>query len=205
MTHIKKIALLLGLVTSMLLLVSCKAEPPQAVTYVSDNNEYVQIEVAGGKDLYQDGKSPFTIYKGGKGQLFGAFAPGDLMDFYRAFIEEDESATIIEEGEKNGNEYIFYKVDYIEFEDTSSVSVDLSDIFGFGTKENEDNEDDEDGEPTQTASYCVIEKVAGTDICVAMSGSESEEAFKTAYDALTITKVDAPDDASTEPSNSAEQ
>jgi len=109
----------------------------------------------------QNAKVPFSITKNGVIYLEGSFGSADTIDYFRYYASTDDEAALIEEGEKDGNEYILFSTD------GASMST----------------------ESTAVTEYDYVIKIAGSNTCVVLCSGVSEDAAREAFGAMTIAVV----------------
>lgn len=90
------------------MLSACSTTASKSATFDVDTGDRIKISVnaKAGYDLTME--VPFAITKDGDAVLNGSFTYAEYYDVYRQVIDEDANATLIEEGNKDGNDYFFY-------------------------------------------------------------------------------------------------
>lgn len=90
------------------MLSACSTTASKSATFDVDTGDSIKISVnaKAGYDLTME--VPFAITKDGGTVLNGSFIYAEYYDVYRQVIDEDDNATLIEEGNKDGNDYFFY-------------------------------------------------------------------------------------------------
>lgn len=90
------------------MLSACSTTASKSATFDVDTGDRIKISVnsKAGYDLTME--VPFAITKDGDTVLNGSFIYAEYYDAYRQVIDEDANATLIEEGNKDGNDYFFY-------------------------------------------------------------------------------------------------
>ncbi len=90
------------------MLSACSTTASKSATFDVDTGDSIKISVnaKAGYDLTME--VPFAITKDGDAVLNGSFTYAEYYDVYRQVIDEDANATLIEEGNKDGNDYFFY-------------------------------------------------------------------------------------------------
>ena len=98
------------------LLTACSTESSKTYTYAVDNGDNIDITVDTEQDYDITSDVPFTISCGDESIFTGMFLYGDDYDTYRSVYDMEETAELIDEGEKDGNEYFAFalpnEVDY---------------------------------------------------------------------------------------------
>ena len=104
----KRIIFLLATLLCTVLFAACSITTGKSVTYAVSTGDNVEVSLTSGYDITTD--VPFTISKDDQAVFQGMFTYDGTLAAYRDGIVEAESAELIEEGEKDGNAYIFYCV-----------------------------------------------------------------------------------------------
>jgi hypothetical protein len=103
MKHLKNILLLLAVT---FLITGCTTS--KAYTYTVETGDSIKVELDTSDDHDIDSKVPFTITKGDKTVSQGRFLTIDGYNQYVDAAKSDANITIIDEGTKNGIDYLFY-------------------------------------------------------------------------------------------------
>lgn len=185
----KIISLVLSAICLLALLSGCKGETTSAY-YQSENNKLVRIDVTDKHDFYQHQGDPFTIVKRGNTYLTGTFAPSDVYEFYKYFVENNESATLIEEGEKDGFSYFLFSVDYIGV-DTGTLGID--DLFSSldGDAPDDTSELLDDADKPVVTEYNILVAFPEAEAVLALSSDRSEEDVRAAFRDMSFATEDA--------------
>lgn len=98
-----------------IMLAGCDFKTTRSYTYEVDTGDKVQVTLDT-TDSYKLSKDvPFEISKDGELQSTGSFIKSKGYELYEIAIDSDENATLIDSGEKDGHEYMFYSVGDSEF------------------------------------------------------------------------------------------
>ena len=95
---------------------SNNAETYKAYTFEVETGDTVRIELdtTGGYDMSSD--VPFEITENGDGLSEGTFIEADAYEQYVDAVNSDASATVLDSGSKDSNEYIFWSYNDSEFD-----------------------------------------------------------------------------------------
>lgn len=98
------------------LLSGCSTSSSKAFTFSVDTGDSVKVslDTTGSYDLSSD--VPFVISHEGKTLSQGAFMPTESYAQFVEAIESDENAVLLDSGTKDGNEYIFWSYNDLEFD-----------------------------------------------------------------------------------------
>ena len=115
-------------------LTACSTESSKTYTYAVDKGDNIDITVDTKQDYDITSDVPFTISCGDESIFTGMFLYGADYDTYRSAYDVEETAELIDEGEKDGNEYFAFalpnEVDYfvrVAGSDTAVVFASLMD------------------------------------------------------------------------------
>lgn len=185
----KIISLALSVICLLTLLSGCKSETTSAY-YQSENNKLVRIDVTNKHDFYQHQGDPFTIMKKGNTYLTGTFAPSDVYDLYKYFVKNNESAVLIEEGEKDGFSYFLFSVDYIGVD---TETLDIGDLFSSlnGDASNNVSKPLNDADKPVIIEYNILVDFPEAEAVLALSSDRSEEDVRAAFKELSFAIKDA--------------
>ena len=86
-----------------------------AYTYSVETGDTVKIRLDTSDGYSFSSKLPFEISKDEKLQSQGTFITKDDYNQYALVVEEDEYATILDKGEKDGNTYVFWSYNDSEY------------------------------------------------------------------------------------------
>lgn len=181
----KIISVILAAVCLVTLLSSCKGKMTSAY-YQSENNKLVRIDVTNRHDFYQHQGDPFTVVKKGSTYLTGTFAPSDVYGFYKTFVENNESAAVLEEGEKDGFSYILFSIDYIGVD---TGERDITDLFSALSGDSSD-EYIEDADRPIITEYGILVDFPEAEAVLAMSSDRSEKDVRAAFKDMSFATED---------------
>ena len=91
-----------------LALVACKTST--SVTYAVDTGDKIKVSLDTQTGFRLDSGDSYIISKDDTEYLEGKFGIADTYKVYAAYIAEDDAVELLEEGEKDGNPYLFYNV-----------------------------------------------------------------------------------------------
>lgn len=175
----KVIPIILAAICLLTLFSGCKGETTSAY-YQSENNKLVRIDVINKHGFYQHQGDPFTIVKRGNTYLTGTFAPSGVYEFYKAFAESNESAALLEEGEKDDFSYILFSVDYIDV-DTGELGIE--DLFSAlaGNAPDKSSKRIDDAEKPVITEYGILVDFPEAEAVLAMSSDCTEADVRAAF------------------------
>ncbi|WP_051198762.1 hypothetical protein [Bifidobacterium sp. AGR2158] len=86
-----------------------KAHADKSYTFNVDTGDAIKVtlDVTDGYDI--TGKVPFEVTKDGEEIFEGSFLHEEGYELYREQIDGDDTAEILNEGERNGNDFIFWQ------------------------------------------------------------------------------------------------
>ena len=128
--------------------------------------------------------------KRGNTYLTGTFAPSDVYEFYKYFVENNESAALIEAGEKDGFSYFLFSVDYIGV-DTGTLGID--DLFSSlnGDAPDDTSELLDDADKPVVTEYNILVAFPEAEAVLALSSDRSEEDVRAAFRDMSFATEDA--------------
>lgn len=104
----KKTSALLMVLCMTLMLSACKSST--SVTYSVDNGDKIKVSVDTQTGFRQNTGNPYIISKDDTEYIQGSFGNAEAYDLYKSYIDMSDTAKLLEEGEQDGNPYIFYTV-----------------------------------------------------------------------------------------------
>lgn len=105
----KRISFLITIPLACIMMLSaCTTKTSKEVTYSVDTGDSVKITIdtKDGFDITMD--VPFTVSKGDTDIFTGSFIYAEYYDVYREVVDEESNAVLLDEGNKDGNDYFFY-------------------------------------------------------------------------------------------------
>lgn len=107
----KRAICLAAVLAAALLLGACSTYLTTSLTYQVDTGDSIVVTVDAKAGYTQDGENPFTISKDGEGIMAGAFMTLKDYESYAGDFttQPPEGVTVLEQGEKDGNEYVFFQ------------------------------------------------------------------------------------------------
>ena len=107
-TIMKFISYVLSLMLVISVLTGCNDNSTKAYTFSVDNGDSIKVSLNTMDNYDISSELPFTITWNGELQSQGTFILGDAFAQYKNVVENDENAEMLDAGEKDGNEYIFW-------------------------------------------------------------------------------------------------
>lgn len=107
-TIMKLISCVLSLMLVLSVLTGCNDNSTKAYTFSVDNGDSIKVSLNTMDNYDISSELPFTITCNGELQSQGTFILGDAFAQYKSVVENDEKAEMIDSGEKDGNDYIFW-------------------------------------------------------------------------------------------------
>ena len=109
----KKIVFLLC--AFMLLCTACQFSTSKSFTFDVDNGDQIKVslDTTGGFDL--SSQVPFGISQNGKVLSEGTFIYSEYYDYYVEVVDNDSDAELLDSGTKDGNEFIFWCYNDVEY------------------------------------------------------------------------------------------
>ena len=109
----KKIVFLLC--AFMLLCTACQFSTSKSFTFDVDNGDQIKVslDTTGGFDL--SSQAPFGISQNGKVLSEGTFIYSEYYDYYVEVVDNDSDAELLDSGTKDGNEFIFWCYNDVEY------------------------------------------------------------------------------------------
>ncbi len=109
----KKMICLVAVLAATLLLGACTTYLTTTMTYEVDTGDSISVTVDAKAGYSQDGQVPFTVSKDGEAVLVGAFMTQENFQAYETALTEapPEGVQLLEQGEKDGNTYLFFQYD----------------------------------------------------------------------------------------------
>lgn len=107
----KKFMFLITAVVIMVTAVACSVSSSKTVIFSIDNGDVIELKLdtSSGYDISTE--VPFSVTSNKEEVASGAFADSSAYEEYSKAIDKEKSATKLEEGEKDGNKYLFWTVD----------------------------------------------------------------------------------------------
>lgn len=96
------------LIFALSMMTGCNDNSTKAYTFSVDNGDSIKVFLNTMDNYDISSELPFAITCNGELQSQGTFIQGDAFEQYKSVVENDENAELIDSGEKDGNEYIFW-------------------------------------------------------------------------------------------------
>lgn len=103
----KKIKVLISILLTTIVLTGCNNA--KQMTYVIDEDASASLRLDLSDEYDINDKSPFTITKDEKDVCSGIFINAATYNNYMVAISKDAKTTILDQGHKDGIDYIFYE------------------------------------------------------------------------------------------------
>lgn len=116
MKKMKKIVVgIVSLICVLALTAGCTTHASLAYTFSIDNGDAIKVslDIKGKYKITSD--VPFTISCNGEDLTQGTFIHGEYYEQYVNAVQNDEKAVLLDSGEKDGNQYIFWSFDGKEY------------------------------------------------------------------------------------------
>lgn len=99
----------------MLLCTACQFSTSKSFTFDVDNGDQIKVslDTTGGFDL--SSQAPFGISQNGKVLSEGTFIYSEYYDYYVEVVDNDSDAELLDSGTKDGNEFIFWCYNDVEY------------------------------------------------------------------------------------------
>lgn len=103
----KRFKIVFALALMSILLVGCTTSKAYTWKVETGDNIKVSIKTNDGYDITSN--NPFEVSKDGKIISYGIFVANDTYEQYKTLVTNNTDTKIIDQGNKNGVEYIFYE------------------------------------------------------------------------------------------------
>lgn len=107
-TIVKMFSFAVVLIFALSMMTGCNDNSTKAYTFSVDNGDSIKVSMNTMDNYDISSELPFAITCNGELQSQGTFIQGDAFAQYKNVVENDENAELIDAGEKDGNEYIFW-------------------------------------------------------------------------------------------------
>ncbi len=115
MKKMKKLAFCLMALVFVLALSACHVKTSLTYKFDVDNGDTILIKLDTTDKFKMTTDVPFSISQDGKELAQGSFLQLAGYDQYAEAAKNDEKATVLDSGTKDGNEYVFWSYDNKEF------------------------------------------------------------------------------------------
>lgn len=102
-------------IATLLVLTMTGCTVKKSFTYSVETGDKIKVELKTNDGYNLDSTLPFTITKDGETLSQGTFTTIDMYNQYVSSIDSNSLATLLDQGSKNGVEYIFYEYNDSEF------------------------------------------------------------------------------------------
>lgn len=112
----KRISLKISLLAVLILicgmmLTACSTSASKAATFDVDTGDRIKVSVNTKNGLDLTMQVPFTITKDDSTIITGSFTYAEYYDVYRQVVEDDSNIELLEEGNRDGNDYFLYTLE----------------------------------------------------------------------------------------------
>ena len=111
----RKIGILLSSICFILGLAGCSSSTSKAYTFSVETGDSIVLSLDTSDDYDITSELPFTITNQDDEESQGTFITADQYQQYADALKTDPDAVILDTGEKDGNEYIFWSYDNAEY------------------------------------------------------------------------------------------
>ncbi len=115
MKNVKKTVLCLAVFVCMLALTACHVKTSLTYKFSVDNGDSILIKLDTTDKFKMTTDVPFSISQDGKEVGQGTFIHAEAFEQFKTAAETDPKATMLDSGEKDGNQYIYWNYDDKEF------------------------------------------------------------------------------------------
>lgn len=98
-----------------LMLVTAGCSSSVAYSYTMDNGDYIRLELDASDGYELSAEVPFTISQNGEERSVGQFLYGEYYEESVSSVQSAANTTVIETGEKDGHEYMFWNYNDSEY------------------------------------------------------------------------------------------
>lgn len=109
------LTILFSVVCLVILATGCSTNSYKAYTFAVNNGDSIKISLNTADNYDLSSELPFSISHDGQTLSQGTFIISEGYKQYVDSVESDENAKLLDSGEKNGNEYIFWCYDESEY------------------------------------------------------------------------------------------
>lgn len=88
---------------------ACSANTTKTLTYNVATGDTIEVQLVTTDDYDITADSPFVITCGDEKMSYGTFILSDVYEEYIKIANTDEYSSMLETGEKDGNEFVFWK------------------------------------------------------------------------------------------------
>ena len=112
----KKLVYMFTILSIMILFVGCgNAKTSKTYTFNVETGDSVKVKLDTSDKYNITSEVPFEISQDGDVKSQGTFIFGEAYDQYKDVVDTDENAELLDSGNKDGNEYVFWSYNDSEY------------------------------------------------------------------------------------------
>lgn len=111
----RKFISLLVILSVTILIVGCEVTSSRAYTFSIETGDSVEVSLDTTDDYGLTSDLPFVISQEDQTLTQGTFIHGEYYAEYVDIVDVDEDATLLDSGQKDGNDYVFWSYDDTEY------------------------------------------------------------------------------------------
>src|SRR5690554_6890103 len=105
----KRLVYVFAILSMMILFVGCgNAKTSKTYTFNVETKDSVKVKLDTSDKYNVTSEVPFEISQDGDIKSQGTFIFGEAYDQYKDVVDTDENAELLDSGNKDGNEYVFW-------------------------------------------------------------------------------------------------
>ena len=112
----KRLVYVFAILSMMILFVGCgNAKTSKSYTFNVETGDSVKVKLDTSDKYNITSEVPFEISQDGDVKSQGTFIFGEAYDQYKDVVDTDENAELLDSGNKDGNEYVFWSYNDSEY------------------------------------------------------------------------------------------
>lgn len=112
----KRLVYVFAILSMMILFVGCgNAKTSKSYTFNVETGDSVKVKLDTSDKYNITSEVPFEISQDGDVKSQGTFIFGEAYEQYKDVVDTDENAELLDSGNKDGNEYVFWSYDDSEY------------------------------------------------------------------------------------------
>ena len=112
----KRLVYVFAILSMMILFVGCgNAKTSKIYTFNVETGDSVKVKLDTSDKYNITSEVPFEISQDGDVKSQGTFIFGEAYDQYKDVVDTDENAELLDSGNKDGNEYVFWSYNDSEY------------------------------------------------------------------------------------------
>ena len=112
----KRLVYVFAILSMMILFVGCgNAKTSKTYTFNVETGDSVKVKLDTSDKYNITSEVPFEISQDGDIKSQGTFIFGEAYDQYKDVVDTDENAELLDSGNKDGNEYVFWSYNDSEY------------------------------------------------------------------------------------------